>query len=32
MRELGAASASDGPLTSEAIGRIASSYDFKLSD
>ena len=32
MRELGAASASSEPLTSEAIGRIASSYDFKLSD
>jgi mannose-6-phosphate isomerase-like protein (cupin superfamily) len=32
MRELGAAFASGEPLTPEAIGRIASRYDFKLSD
>ena len=32
MRALGAAFTSSDPLTPEAIGRIASQYDFKLSD
>ena len=32
MRELGAAFASDEPPTAEAIGRIASHYDFKLNN
>jgi mannose-6-phosphate isomerase-like protein (cupin superfamily) len=32
MRELGSAFASGEPPTSEAIGRIASQYDFKLGD
>jgi mannose-6-phosphate isomerase-like protein (cupin superfamily) len=31
MRELGAAAASGTPLTSEAIGKIASRYDFELA-